>query len=130
MGQDISLTGLWQGQFSYPVAMEPEFFTANLLETPDFLGGSIQETVRQGKHAGMLFYASVHGRRNGREVSFIKKYETPPRQHQVRYEGVLNADATEIEGSWSIPGSWSGRFLMIRANGLAPAVAQAVPAEV
>jgi hypothetical protein len=130
MGQEISLTGLWEGQFSYPVSKEPEFFTANLLETLEFLGGSIQETIRHGKNAGRLFYASVQGRRFGSAVHFIKKYETPPQQHQVRYEGVVNADATEIEGSWTIPGSWSGRFLMIRGAGLVPATAQAVPAEV
>jgi hypothetical protein len=130
MAQDINLTGLWQGQFSYPIAMQPEFFTANLLETPDLLGGSIQETIRHGKNAGRLFYASVHGRRDGRAVQFIKQYETPPRRHQVRYEGVVNADATEIEGSWTIPASWSGRFLMIRATGLALAVRRQVTADV
>ena len=33
-----SLSGLWNGQFTFPRVYEPEFFTANLLETADFLG--------------------------------------------------------------------------------------------
>jgi hypothetical protein len=50
-----SIAGLWHGQFSYPRAMAPEFFSANLLETSDFLGGSIQETVQNGRHKGKTF---------------------------------------------------------------------------
>jgi len=116
-----SLTGTWQGQYSYPAGQSPEFFTATLLERPGLLGGSIQETLRHGKLAGRTFYASVHGKREGSSVNFLKTYETPPRQHSVQYQGIVNADGTEIEGSWTIPGALSGRFLMIRASGLAQA---------
>ena len=36
------------------------------------------------------------------------------------YEGTLNADATEIDGRWSIPRDYlSGKFLMIRSNAAA-----------
>jgi len=30
----------------------------------------------------------------------------------------LNADATEIEGTWTVPDTWSGKFLMIRSTGI------------
>jgi hypothetical protein len=113
-----SLTGLWHGQFSYPLVKAPEFFVANLIETSEFIGGSIQETVQNGRHKGRIFHASVSGQRTGNQVSFVKRYETPPRVHSVHYEGMLNADATEIEGTWTVPNAWSGKFLMIRSAGL------------
>jgi hypothetical protein len=31
---------------------------------------------------------------------------------------MLNADATEIEGTWTVPDTWSGKFLMIRSTGI------------
>lgn len=114
-----SLTGLWHGQFSYPRAMAPEFFSATLLETSDLLGGSIQETIQNGRHNGKTFYASISGQRSGNQIRFTKRYETPPLAHSILYEGTLNADATEIEGTWTVPNSWSGKFLMIRSSGVA-----------
>jgi len=115
---EISLTGLWHGQFNYPLAMAPEFFTANVLETSELIGGSIQETAQNGRHKGRICHASVSGQRTGNQVTFTKRYETPPRVHSVYYEGMLNADATEIEGTWTVPNSWSGKFLMIPSTGL------------
>ena len=38
------------------------------------------------------------------------------------YAGAVNADHTEIEGDWTVPGVWSGKFLMIRNRGQAQAV--------
>jgi len=125
-----SLTGLWHGQFSYPIANPPEFFIANLLETTDFIGGSIQETVQNGRHKGKIFHASVSGQRTGNHVQFTKRYETPPRIHSVHYEGTLNADSTEIEGTWTVPNSWSGKFLMIRSSGLTQKTAKRVTEKV
>lgn len=98
--------------------MASEFFTANLIETSDFLGGSIQETFQNGRQKGKTFYASVSGQRTGNQIRFIKCYETPPLVHSVHYEGMLNADMTEIEGTWTVPNSWSGKFLMVRSTGL------------
>ena len=36
--------------------------------------------------------------------------------NSVLYAGRLSADRTEIEGAWTIPGIWSGRFLMMRGE--------------
>ena len=121
-----SLSGLWNGQFTYPVKREPEFFTATLLEAADFLGGSIQEVARSGRSKGQTLYATVQGTRLGAQVSFRKSYESTTRTHSVFYAGVVNADGTEIEGSWSIPGNWSGRFLMLRDTGQSAAVIRRV----
>jgi len=44
----------------------------------------------------------------------------------VGYAGALNEDATEIQGRWSIPGVWSGKFLMIRPEGARAALLREV----
>jgi len=128
--EKTSLTGLWHGQFSYPLAMAPEFFIANLLETSELIGGSIQETVQNGRHKGKIFHASISGHRAGNQVQFTKRDETPPRVHSVHYEGMLNADATEIEGTWTVPNAWSGKFLMIRSTGITQKAAKNVTEKV
>lgn len=121
-----NLTGLWQGQFSYPRGPGPEFFTATLLETADFLSGSTQEVALFGRSKGRTLYASLSGRREGAQVRFLKTYESETRNHSVRYDGLLNTDGTEIEGTWTVPGNWSGRFLMIRDIGLKVAATRRV----
>ena len=63
-------------------------------------------------------YATLMGSRDDRHVAFTKTYDgTSDWSHAVLYEGVLNDDFTEMEGRWSIPGAWSGKFLMIRPEG-------------
>jgi hypothetical protein len=125
-----SLSGLWNGQFTYPKAWGPEFFTATLIETQAFLGGSIQEVARSGRSKGKTLYATVSGTREGAKVSFRKTYESATRTHSVLYEGTVNADGTEIEGSWCIPGNWSGRFLMLRETGQSTAATRRVTEEI
>ena len=121
--QHNNLTGIWQGQFSYLVnRFVPEFFTANLIEGPDFLGGSIHEIAVNGKFIGTRFYASVAGKREGNAVIFTKTYETAQRSHQVHYSGTVNEDFTEIEGTWNVRSNWAGRFLMIRDKGQSQSV--------
>jgi hypothetical protein len=41
--------------------------------------------------------------------------------HDVVYEGEVSLDGQEIGGRWSIVGSWSGSFLMVRNAVLAKA---------
>jgi hypothetical protein len=41
-----SLTGLWHGFFNYPAALDPGFFEAMLVETGEWLVGSISELAR------------------------------------------------------------------------------------
>jgi hypothetical protein len=58
-------------------------------------------------------------------VSFVKRYEPPGYGYDtVFYEGVVNAEATEIDGRWKLPGTTaSGAFLMVRSTRPAEAVA-------
>ena len=64
------------------------------------------------------------GSRQGSVVAFAKTCEggSPHYDRPIEYQGTLSADGTEIEGRWSIPGDWSGQFLMIRSSGNAATV--------
>ncbi|KAB8124128.1 hypothetical protein D3W54_07840 [Komagataeibacter medellinensis] len=112
----LDVTGQWDGQFSYPHALPPEFFSASLFEAGGRLGGTVTERVAGGQ-GDTCFISTVRGIRYGASVRFTKTYEGSGRQHAVLYTGTLNADGTEIEGEWRIAGSWSGRFLMLRRSG-------------
>ena len=71
------------------------------------------------------------GVRQGQAVRFVKTYEgSNPYYGTVHYEGTLNADVTEIEGRWSIPGDGSGAFLMIRPAGASQTIARKSTAKV
>ena len=115
-----SLTGVWTGLFSYPRAIKAGHFTATLLETASRLSGSTSEIWPWQPRAGETVFAGLMGSRTGRAVRFTKTYEGPGRpNHSVEYEGTVSNDVLEIEGRWSIPGNWAGRFLMIRSGGRA-----------
>jgi hypothetical protein len=118
-----SLTGVWQGIYSYPVGGLPTVpFTATLIEAGSSVSGSghEQSTV---KGATLLF--SVSGRRHDAAVNFIKIYAGgSPHYGTIIYEGTANDDATEIEGRWIIQRDWSGRFLMTRSGDALRAAAE------
>ena len=124
-----SLTGVWDGRYFYPRSLPPMSFVATLIETATMLAGTTHEP------AGMAVrYATLQGRRAGSSVAFVKTYddtgETGERPHPIDYRGVLNGDATEIEGVWHIPGHWSGRFLMIRSPGKTIAASREIAEQV
>ncbi len=61
--------------------------------------------------------ATVMGRVDGQHVTFLKTYDRQIRRYDaVHYEGEIDPEGEEIWGRWTIPGSWSGTFLMIRAS--------------
>lgn len=124
-----SLTGVWHGLFTYPYEQEPGSFTATLLEAGPFLTGSTHEDGLHHDGVQGALFALIDGEREGTMVYFDKTYDgTGGWDHLVRYQGLLSADWTEIEGRWTVPGVWSGKFLMIRsgAKSLAKARAQLV----
>ena len=113
-----NLTGTWQGVYSYPVARDPVPFTARLLHAEDWLTGSTAEAVTTRTLAGSVLTATVTGRIVGQHVTFLKTYDQQSRHYDaVHYDGEVDAEGQEIWGRWTIPGSWSGTFLMIRASG-------------
>jgi hypothetical protein len=109
-----NLTGVWNGLYSYPDGRSVTF-VATLIDSGSTLSGSTHEPCVGGDCPSATLFATLMGSRSGSAVSFRKTYEAAgPRFATVNYEGRLNADATEIEGRWSIPGVWSGKFMMIR----------------
>jgi len=117
-----TLTGVWQGFFSYPRALGPVEFTATLIESGSWLTGTTHEPMDVGPSAGQTIYATLSGSRDGTSVVFDKTYDgTGGRTHTIHYEGTLREDGAEIEGRWIIAASWSGRFLMIRSGRTVPA---------
>jgi hypothetical protein len=97
---------------------EPTAFTAVLFESGATLSGTVHELENNGRLAGRMLYATVDGLRSGSEISFAKTYEAVMTDYRkpIDYVGQMNADATEIEGVWTVRGGWSGKFLMIRSG--------------
>ncbi len=118
-----NLTGVWQGLYSYANSGEHTPFTATLLETGSHVGGSTHEIcLVEGRSRATLF-ALVDGIRRDRAVHFVKTYDgSAGWDHSVAYEGAINEDGTEIQGSWRVRGGMTGRFLMTRPAGKAIAV--------
>jgi hypothetical protein len=109
-----NLTGVWQGLYTYPDG-ESVTFVATLIDSGGALSGSTHEPCSDAAVASGTLYATLAGTRGGGVVAFRKTYDGGlPRYRAVDYAGTLNAEATEVEGRWTIPGIWSGTFLMIR----------------
>lgn len=114
MASDINLTGVWKGRYSYPRLLEPVDFTATLIDTGNYLTGTTHEPAGAVRSTGSTALGLVEGSRDGRDVTFVKRYENTPENHSVTYVGLLNGYATEIRGRWMIFGVWSGDFVMTR----------------
>jgi hypothetical protein len=119
-----SLTGVWDGTFvQRQVGMVT--FLATLIESGGALAGNVTEPCTVPGCPLSTHNASIAGHRSGNAVSFIKRYEPPGYGYDmVSYEGSVNAEATEIDGRWKVPGTAdSGTFLMVRSSKPAEAVA-------
>jgi hypothetical protein len=119
-----SLTGVWDGTFVQPGAGMVTFL-ATLIETGGALGGNVTEPCMMSGCPLSTHNASLAGHRSGSAVSFVKRYQPPGFGYDtVSYEGVVNAEATEIDGRWRIPStSTSGTFLMVRSTRPAESIA-------
>ena len=114
-GGTRNLTGVWQGLYTYGEQSLAVSFVATLLESGSSLTGTTHEPCSILGSPDQTMFATIAGSRHASAVRFVKTYEgRNPYYRTVIYEGALNAEATEIEGRWTIPGNWSGRFMMIR----------------
>jgi hypothetical protein len=122
-----NLTGIWHSMYSYPIARTPVSFVATLIETANAVSGTTHEPCAIGGSPNETLYATLSGSRQDSVVAFVKTYDgANPHYRTVAYEGTLSPDGTEIEGRWIVPGSWSGKFLMIRSAGKTEAVVRTV----
>jgi hypothetical protein len=117
MSRSASLTGVWDGQYCYPRLLPPNAFTAVIFETGGAISGAVHEVAATGKTKGQTVTAAIDGTHAGGAVSFTKTYdlEGQRRARPVLYDGQVNAEATHIAGRWTIPGVWSGTFVMTRS---------------
>lgn len=133
-GGSESLTGVWEGLYSYPGNLDPpNGFTATLLQSGDSVTGTVHEIGEMGVDQGRRIHAFVDGRRMGARVAFTKIYDVGPESDYsapVVYEGSVSGDGQEIEGRWTIQGVWSGKFLMVRPGRTVAATRQAALAKV
>ena len=103
MSDADNLTGVWSGMFSLPFGLPQIFFTATLLQSGPHLSGTIHEPCSVPGCAIETHNAMVSGMRSGGVVTFQKSYDPPGNGYStVVYDGVLNSDATEISGDWTI----------------------------
>jgi hypothetical protein len=117
-----SLTGVWNGLYSYSSGLSVSF-VATLIDSGSLLSGATHEPNVLGTSSGSTLTALLSGGRRASAISFVKTYDEagPSHYYPVNYEGVLNGEATEIEGRWRIGDGTTGRFLMIRSEGKAVA---------
>ena len=115
----LDLTDTWHGRFTYPRQNAPSSFTAELRQVGDTLTGVIDEPGI-GPADGLVLTSSVAGQVAGTSVTLLKTYDVVVAGYsaEVHYEGGIRDEGLEIAGTWSIPGAWSGDFIMIRARGL------------
>jgi hypothetical protein len=111
-----NLTGVWNGMYRQSLVGSVPF-TATLVQSGDHIGGSTHEQCIRRDCPRKTHLAILTGHRSGRSISFVKTYDPPGFGFDtVRYAGDLNADATEIAGTWSIGTVFSGAFVMTRAG--------------
>ena len=125
------LSGLWHGFYNYPIAQEPVPFTATLTDADGDIVGATEEIANVGAARGLTITATLQGRRLGFSVTWLKIYDADVQHYDaVQYTGTVSEDGLEIEGRWTVPGHWSGTFLMIRAGGIARSVEAEIEAPV
>lgn len=119
MSDDLS--GVWDGTYIQP-GTGMVTFKATLIEAGGALEGHVTEPCSNPRCPLRTHGASITGHRSGHVVSFVNCYEPPGFGFDiVHYDGIMNGEATEIDGRWQLPGS-SGSFLMIRSSKRAQAV--------
>ena len=127
-GRFDSLTGLWRGQYEYPVAIwgvRSVPFNARIEDVAGAISGQTDEPNALRLGGSTLVTARVSGHRAGLNVSFVKQMDgSGGMTHSIQYQGVVNDSFTRITGTWAIPREWSGRFFMERADVVAEASAE------
>lgn len=116
MSGETDLTGRWSGIYNYPALFPPNMFEADIRDQDGVIAGIITQQREFFEGPGPSRQAVIEGRRDGGTLSFVKYYDDPDRP-TPHYRGTIQPGGDEIEGEWTIPGDWSGTFLMIRASG-------------
>ena len=95
-----NVAGVWYGRYDALVYTETNNFVAHLNDDGGAISGTITEPDTTGQYD--VRRAFVSGSRSGSALRFVKQYDGGALAHAVRYSGEINADATEIWGTWVI----------------------------
>lgn len=112
---EYDLTGEWSGIYNYPAHYPPNSFEASIRDSGGIITGVIRQPGEFFEPAGIMQHAVIEGSRDGSTVRFVKMYDDL-RRPTPHYQGVIQPGGDEIEGEWTIPGDWSGTFLMVRGG--------------
>ena len=112
---ELDLTGDWSGLYNYPSLLPPNTFEASIRDSGGIITGVIRQPGEIIEPAGITQHSVIEGSREGSIVRWIKVYDDLSRA-TPHYHGRIQPGGDEIEGEWTIPGDWSGTFLMVRAR--------------
>ena len=126
-GHDLS--GPWSGIYNYPALYPPNTFEATIRDVGGMITGEISQPGEFFEPPGIVRHAMIEGSRAGSSLSFVKYYDDLDRP-TPHYHGVIQPGGDEIQGEWTIPGNWSGTFLMVRGLRAAAAVERKVEEKV
>jgi hypothetical protein len=112
---NLDLTGMWDGVYSYPAVPDAgptTPFLADITESGGQISGTIIEP-HEFRHG--TAHATIIGHRVGTMVDFSKTYHGAGEEYDepVSYTGQLSDDGTLITGHWMMQ-EWSGPFEMVR----------------
>ena len=122
---EYDLSGHWTGIYSYPSLYPPNTFEAVIRDAGGLVTGVITQPREFMEPAGPPQQAVIDGSRTGSTLRFIKIYDDLSRA-TPHYNGAIQPGGDEIEGEWTIPGDWSGTFLMIRGSKAGEAIERRV----
>lgn len=110
---EFDLTGEWSGIYNYPSLYPPNTFEASIRDAGGVITGVIRQPGEFFEKSGIHQHAVIEGSRACNLVRWVKIYDDLSRA-TPHYRGTVHPDGNEIDGTWRIPGDWSGTFLMIR----------------
>ena len=123
---DYDLSGHWTGVFNFPSLLPPGPFEAAIRDIAGVISGVTNEAGCMFDPPGTVLDAVLDGSRDGASVAFRKIYSDELRPDVVLYRGQIEPGGDEIQGEWTIPGDWSGTFLMVRGSKAAAAAERQV----
>lgn len=103
-----TLTGSWQGRYTYENQREECGFEAVFIEQDGAVQGSILDSGRLGE-------AIVTGSFTYPNLSFQKSYYNSSLK-KVVYDGTMSADGKKLTGRWSIGTVLSGKWFASRQD--------------
>lgn len=112
-----SLTGAWQGFYTYDYGRKRTEFSATLEQSGNALSGVIEEYSDEPDGVGRVHFARVEGRTADRAVLFSKTYTgLAGWMHTVDYEAEVDDERNRISGTWRFSATSVGVFEMRRVS--------------